>query len=168
MPLIIVALLYFGGWFVIWLLAAALLVGIVGFGTVASIMSGDPTQAGVAMLATLGVGSLVVLLLATLLGIPLMMALLVRAGAGAVPRRRAVRGDEGELHRVHAQHAAVPGLWTARASRWRSSPRSRSGSGWLVLLPVYAASVYASYKDIFGDPSCPTRDGSQAAAAGCS
>jgi uncharacterized membrane protein len=27
------------------------------------------------------------------------------------------------------------------------------GLGWLVLLPVYAASMYASYKDIFGEPA---------------
>jgi uncharacterized membrane protein len=26
------------------------------------------------------------------------------------------------------------------------------GLGWLVLFPVLATSVYASYKDIFGDP----------------
>jgi uncharacterized membrane protein len=28
--------------------------------------------------------------------------------------------------------------------------------GWLVLVPVFAASVYASYKDIFGEPGTPS------------
>ncbi len=27
------------------------------------------------------------------------------------------------------------------------------GLGWFVLAPVYAASIYAGYKDIFGDPA---------------
>ena len=29
------------------------------------------------------------------------------------------------------------------------------GLGWLVLLPVYAATTYTSYKDIFGEPATP-------------
>ena len=152
MPLVIVALLYFGGWFVIWVIAAALLVGIVGFGTVASIVSGDPTQAGIAMLATLGVGSLVVLLLAMLLGIPLIM------GYWFAPALVLFRGDE-PFAAMKASFTAcmrnmppflVYGLLGVAFAIIASIP---FGLGWLILLPVYAASVYASYKDIFGEPA---------------
>ena len=152
LPLIIVALLYFGGWFVIWLVAAALLVGVLGFGTVASIVSGDPTQAGIAMLATLGVGSLVVLLLATLLGIPLIM------GYWFAPALVLFRGDEPFAAMKTSFTACmrnmppflVYGLLGIGFAIVASIP---FGLGWFVLLPVYAASMYASYKDIFGEPA---------------
>jgi uncharacterized membrane protein len=152
LPLIIVALLYFGGWFVIWLIAAALLVGIVGFGTVASIVSGDPTQAGIAMLATLGAGSLIVVLLATLLGIPLIM------GYWFAPALVLFRGDE-PFAAMKASFTAcmrnmppflIYGLLGIVFAVVASIP---FGLGWLILLPVYAASMYASYKDIFGEPA---------------
>jgi len=152
LPLIIVALLYFGGWFVIWLVAAALLVGIVGFGTVASVLSGDPTQTGVAMLATLGLGSLVVLLLATLLGIPLIM------GYWFAPALVLFRGDEPFAAMKTSFTACmrnmppflVYGLLGLLFAVAASIP---FGLGWFVLVPVYAASMYASYKDIFGEPA---------------
>ena len=151
MPLVIVALLYFGGWFVIWLIAAALLVGILGFGTVASIMSADPMETGMAMLATLG-GARSSCCCSPAARRPADHGLLVRAGAGAVSRRRAVRGDEDELHRVHAQHAAVPRLWVA-GHRARDRRHDPARAGLVVLLPVYGATMYTSYKDIFGEPA---------------
>ncbi len=151
-PLIIVALLYLAGWFVIWLIAAAILVGVVGFGTVAGLLSGDPTQTGIAMLSALGLGSLIVLLLAVLLGFPLIMAYWF------APALVLFRGDE-PFAAMKASFAAgmrnmppflvygVVGLALAIAA---SIP---FGLGWFVLVPVYAASLYATYKDIFGEPA---------------
>ena len=79
------------------------------------------------------------------------MAYLVRAGARRAARRRAGRRDEDELQRVPAQRRAVPRLRARRARCSRSSRRFRSGSAGSCWCPVFAASVYASYKDIFGD-----------------
>ena len=151
-PLIVVALLYFAGWFLIWLIAFALLVGVVGFGTLASIVSGDPAEAGIALLASLGIGSIIIVLLAVLLGVPLVMAYWF------APALVLFRGDEpikamktsfvacmrnvppfliyGLLGMVFAVVASIP-----------------LGLGWLVLMPVYAATIYTSYKDIFGEPA---------------
>lgn len=152
LPLVIVALLYFGGWFVIWLFAAALLVGVVGFGTVASVLSGDPTETGVAMLATLGAGPLIVVLLAALLGFPLIM------GYWFAPALVLFRGDE-PFAAMKASFTAclrnmppflVYGLLGILFAIAASIPFAL---GWFVLLPVYAASMYAGYKDIFGEPA---------------
>jgi uncharacterized membrane protein len=149
-PLIVVALLYFAGWFLIWFIAIALLVGVVGFSTLASLVSGDPAEASIALLSAFGIGSIIVLLLASLLGVPLIMAYWF------APALVLFRGDEpikamktsfvacmrnvppffiyGLLGMVFAVVATIP-----------------LGLGWLVLMPVYAATIYTSYKDIFGE-----------------
>ena len=152
LPLIIVALLYFGGWFVIWLIAAALLVGVVGFGSFASLLSGDPAQSVLAMLSAFGLGAVVVLLLAALLGVPLLMAYWF------APALVLFRGDEPFAAMKTSFTAClrnmppflVYGLLGLLFAVVASIP---FGLGWLVLLPVYAASMYASYKDIFGEPA---------------
>ena len=150
-PLIIVALLYLAGWFVIWLIAAAILVGVVGFGTVAGLLSGDPTQTGIAMLSALGLGSLIVVLLAVLLGFPLIMAYWF------APALVLFRGDE-PLAAMRASFAAgmrnMPPflVYGAVGLAFAIAASIPFGLGWFVLVPVYAASLYASYKDIFGEP----------------
>ena len=149
-PLIVVALLYFGGWFVIWVVAAALMVGMAGFETLTSLMSGDPLEAGMAMLSGIGIAALVVLLLMMLLGVPLIMAYWF------APALVVFRGDE--------PMAAMKASFTASM---RNFPpflvyslvglvlaiiaTIPFGLGWIVLAPVYAATLYPSYKDIFGD-----------------
>ena len=77
---------------------------------------------------------------------------LVRAGARRCCGRRAGRGDEGELRRVPREYLAVADLRPVGIvlAIVASIP---FGLGWLVLGPVFAASVYASYKDIFGAPA---------------
>ena len=104
------------------------------------------------MLATMGMGSLVVLLLATLLGIPLIM------GYWFAPALVLFRGDEPFAAMKTSFTACmrnvppflVYGLLGILFAIVASIP---FGLGWLVLLPVYAASMYASYKDIFGEPA---------------
>ena len=151
LPLVIVALLYFGGWFVIWAIAIALLVGVAGVGAVAALLAGDPTDAGLEMLGALGAGTLIVVLLAALLSVPLIMAYWF------APALVLFRGDEPFAAMKTSFTAClrnmppflvygVLGLLFAIAA---SIP---FGLGWLVLLPVYAASMYVSYKDIFGEP----------------
>lgn len=151
-PLIVVALLYFAGWFVIWAIAIALLVGVVGFDTLASLVSGDPSEAGMALMSAFGAGSLIVLLLAALLGVPLVMAYWF------APALVLFRGDE-PLQAMKTSFAAcmrnvppylVYGLVGVALAVVASIPL---GLGWLVLMPVYAATIYTSYKDIFGEPA---------------
>jgi hypothetical protein len=109
-PLIVVALLYFGGWLVIWMIAAVILVSVAGLGTLTSLMSGDPFEAGVDRNHSVG--------RAAADGVALCPAdhgLLVCAGAGGVPRRRTADRDEIEFHRVDAQYSAVPRVLGTRS-----------------------------------------------------
>jgi uncharacterized membrane protein len=155
MPLVIVALLYLGGWFVIWLGAAALLFAVLGFGTLSSFVSAlasnDPTEMWVAMASMLSVSVLVVLLVAVLAALPLVMAYWF------APALVLFRGDE-----------PIASMRTSFTACMRNMPPFLLYGlvgigfaivatipvllGWLVLLPVYAASLYTSYKDIFGEP----------------
>jgi uncharacterized membrane protein len=152
MPLLIVALLYFGGWFVIWLIAAVLLVGLIGFHAVAALVTGDPTQAPLALLSAMGVGSLIVLLFATLLGIPLVM------GYWFAPALVLFRSDEPFAAMKTSFVACLRNMppflvYSLLGLAFAVVASIPFGLGWLVLIPVYAASVYASYKDIFGEPA---------------
>jgi uncharacterized membrane protein len=151
MPLVIVALLYFGGWFVIWLIAAALLVGLIGFHAFAALITGDPTQAPLALVSAMGVGSLLVLLFATLLGIPLIMAYWF------APPLVVFRGDEPFAAMKASFVACLRNMppflvYSLLGLAFGIVASIPFGLGWLVLIPVYAASLYASYKDIFGEP----------------
>ncbi len=100
------------------------------------------------MLAALGVGAVLALLLTLLLGVPLMMAFWF------APALVALRNDE-PLAAMKASFGAclsnmlpmlvysVLGLVLAIAATLPFA------LGWLVLAPMFAGSVYASYKDIF-------------------
>lgn len=150
-PLIILALLYVLCWIVLWLVAAALIVGVVGAGALRALMAGDGQEAGMAMLSSLGTGSLVVLLVMLLLVAPLLMAYWF------APALIVFRGD-------------AP--WAAMKTSFRASMRNVPpflvygivgillavvatiplGLGWFIVAPMAGASVYASYVDIFGRP----------------
>jgi hypothetical protein len=56
-PLMIVGVLYLVGSFVIVMLVVACLVATVGIGSFGALLSGDPMQAGFAMLTTFGIGA---------------------------------------------------------------------------------------------------------------
>jgi uncharacterized membrane protein len=150
-PLIIVALIYFGAWFVIWLVVVALLIGVVGFGTLGALFSGDPGDASLALIAALGVGPLIIVLIGMLLGVPLIMAYWF------APALVVFRGSE-PIAALKASFAAcmrnmppflVYSLLGVVLAIVATIPL---GLGWFVLMPVYAATIYASYKDIFGEP----------------
>ena len=150
-PLIVVALLYFGGWLVIWMIAALILVGVAGLGTLTSLMSGDPFEAGVAMLSTIGITALIVLLLMALLGVPLIMAYWF------APALVVFHGD-GPMAAMKSSFTAsmrnVPPflVYSVLGLVFAIIATIPLGLGWIVLAPVYAATLYPSYKDIFGEP----------------
>jgi uncharacterized membrane protein len=151
MPLIIVAVLYFGGWFIVWLAVVAMLIGVVGFGTLSALFSSDPGDATLALIAALGVGPMIVVLIGVLLGVPLVMAYWF------APALVVFRGSE-PFAAMKASFSAclrnmppflVYGLIGIVVGIVATIPL---GLGWFVLMPVYAATLYASYKDIFGAP----------------
>jgi uncharacterized membrane protein len=148
-PLVILSLLYLAGWFVIWIVVVALVVAVLGAGSIGALAAGDASQAGMAILASLGTGALIVVLVGALLVIPLMMAywfapaLIVLRGAEPIAAmktsfRACLRNIPpflvyGIVGFVLAIVAAIP-----------------FGLGWLVVAPMAVASTYAAYVDIFG------------------
>lgn len=149
-PLIVLGLFYLIGSAVIFFLLAGLMVGAVGMSGISALLTGDALQAGVAMLATLGIGALIASLIAALLGIPLLMAFWF------APALVALRGDEPFAAMKTSFDAClsnilpflVYGLIGLGLAVLASIP---FGLGWLVLAPVSIASIYTSYQDIFGD-----------------
>ncbi len=151
-PLVILALLYLAGWIAIWLVTAALLVAVIGAGTLGALLSGDTMRAALAMLSAVSLGALVVVLIALLLVVPLLMAIWF------APALVVLRGDEPIAAMKTSFNAClrnvvpflVYGLVGLLLAILATIPL---GLGWFVLAPVYAASIYAGYKDIFGDPA---------------
>ncbi len=149
-PLLIVGLLYLAGSVVILVVVCAILIAAIGISGIGALVSGDPMQAGFALLASFGVGAMVALLLGLLLGIPLTMAywfapaLVVFRNAEPWAAMKA-SFDACLVNMMPMLIYSLLGLVFAVVA---SIP---FGLGWLVLLPVFAGSVYASYKDIFGD-----------------
>ncbi len=149
-PLVVLALLYLAGWIVIWIITVSLVVAVIGGGTLGALLSGNAVQAGIAMLSALSLGALVVLLVALLLMVPLLMAIWF------APALVVLRGDEPFAAMKTSFNAClrnvapflVYGLVGLLLAILATIPL---GLGWFVLAPVYATSLYASYKDIFGD-----------------
>ena len=150
-PLVIVGVLYLVGTIAIMVLVCGGLIATIGIGGFGALMTGDPFEAGYAMLATLGIGALLAMLFGLLLGIPLMMAYWF------APALVVFRNDEPLAAMKTSFHASlvnmlpmfVYGLLGLVFAIVASIPFFL---GWLVLAPVFAGSVYASYKDIFGTP----------------
>jgi uncharacterized membrane protein len=150
-PLIIVGVVYLIGSFAIIAVVAVCMIATIGIGGFSALLSGDPFQSSMALLTGVGLGVLLALLVGMLLGIPLLMAYWY------APALIVFRNDEplaamktsfkaclvnmlpmlvyGVLGLVFAIAASIPFLL-----------------GWLVLGPVFAATIYTSYKDIFGAP----------------
>lgn len=150
-PLVILALLYFAGWFVIWLVGATLLVGIAGLGTLGALLSGDPLQTGIAALAAIGTAAIVVLLLAALFAVPLLMAWWY------APALVVFRNDEPIAAMKASFHASLDNIgaflvYSLVGLALALVASIPFGLGWLALAPVFGTSVYASYVDVFGKP----------------
>jgi uncharacterized membrane protein len=149
-PLAVVGLLALAGLTVILFVFGALLLGLVGLAGVSALLTGDPLQLGVAALATLGLGALLALLVAALLGIPLVMALWFAPALVALRQDEPVAAMKTSFGACLANVVPflVYGLLGIGFAIVASIPL---GLGWLVLAPVSVASIYTSYKDIFGD-----------------
>lgn len=151
LPLVILALIILAGWFVVWLVAFGLLIAIAGFGTIGSLLSDDASSISLGMLLSLGAGAMVALLIGLLLAIPLLMA------SWFAPALVLFRGDN-PVAALRASFSAclrnippftIYGLIGVALAIGATIPL---GLGWIVLMPVSAASVYGGYKDIFGTP----------------
>jgi len=149
-PLVVVGLVYLVCSFLIVVIIAGIMVAMIGVTGLSALLTGDPMREGFAMLATLGIGVLLALLLGVLLGVPLMMAywfapaLVVFRNAEPLAAMKA--SFRGSLINVASMLVySLIGLVLAIAA---TIP---FGLGWFVLTPVWAGSVYASYKDIYGD-----------------
>jgi uncharacterized membrane protein len=147
-PLVILALLYFAGWLVIGFVAVGLVMTLIGGGALAAIASGDAMQAGYVLLSMMSMGALVVLLVCALLVVPLLMAFWF------APPLIMLRGDEPVAAMLTSFRAClrnmlpftVYGLIGIVFIVIASLPLFL---GLLVLIPVAAATVYTSYKDVF-------------------
>ncbi len=148
-PLMIVGLLYLIGTLAIVVVVGTLLFAVVGVTGIGTLLTGDPLQAGVAALAALGIGALFAVLLGLLLGIPLMMAFWF------APALVALRNDEPLAAAKASFNACLRNMmpmlvYSLLGLVFAIVASIPLGLGWLVLAPVFAASIYASYKDIFG------------------
>lgn len=148
-PLMIVGLLYLIGTLAIVVVVGTLLFAAVGMTGIGTLLTGDPLQAGVASLAALGIGALFAVLLGLLLGIPLMMAFWF------APALVALRNDEPVAAAKASFDACLRNMlpmlvYSLLGLAFAIVASIPLGLGWLVLAPVFAASIYASYKDIFG------------------
>ena len=147
-PLIIVGLLYLIGSFVIVVVVAACMVATLGFGGISSLLSGDPFQASWTLLTSVGLGALLALLVGVLLGVPLLMAYWF------APALVVFRNDEPFAAMKTSFTASLINMlpmlvYSLLGVVFAIVASIPLGLGWLVLGPVFAASVYASYKDIF-------------------
>lgn len=151
-PLVVLALLYFAGWLAIGFVAVALVMMAIGGSALAILTSGDAVQAGFAALTAMSMGALLVMLVCALLVVPLLMAFWF------APPLIVLRGDE-----------PVAAMTTSfRAGLRNVAPFLIYGLlgivfvvlaciplflGLLVLFPVGIATIYTSYKDVFGVPA---------------
>ena len=147
--LLMVALLNLVGWFVVGCATLLLALAVLGSGFWSVMMAGDPVQAGTALLATMGLSTLVVILVALLLAVPLLMAFWF------APALVVLRGDE-PVAAVKASFRAclrnfppftVYGLLGIVFMILACIPL---GLGLIVLFPVGMITVYTSSKDLFG------------------
>jgi len=147
-PLIIVGIVYLIGSFAIVAVVIACIIATVGIGGFSALVSGDPFQASFALLTSVGLGALLALLVGMLLGIPLLMAYWY------APALVAFRNDE-PLAAMKTSFSAclvnmLPMLvYSLLGLVFAIAATIPFGLGWFVLGPVFATSVYASYKDIF-------------------
>ena len=151
-PLLVVGVIYLVGSFVIVLIIGACLMATIGVGGLSALLSGDPFQAGLAMMTSLGLGALIALLVALLFGLPLAMAYWF------APALVVFRNDEPIAAMKTSFNACVVNMWPMFVYGLLGLVYAIVASipfllGWLVLAPVFAASVYVSYKDIFEAPA---------------
>lgn len=148
--LLVVGALYLVGSFAIMAVVVMCLIATVGIGGFSALVSGDPFQAGFAMLTSVGIGALFAALFGMLLGIPLLMAYWY------APALVVFRNDDPIVAMKTSFNACLVNMmpmlvYSALGLVFAIVATIPLLLGWLVLGPVFVASVYASYKDIFGE-----------------
>jgi uncharacterized membrane protein len=149
MPLIVVGLLYMVGTAVIIAIVLAIIIATVGMSGLGALWTGDPLQVGLGMLATLGAGAFMAVLIGTLFALPLMMA------CWFAPPLVMLRNEEPVAAMKASFAACLVNIWPLTVYGLIGIvlmivATIPFGLGWFVLCPVIATSIYASYKDIFG------------------
>ena len=150
--LLVVGLLCLAGTVVILFVMLAIAVATIGMGGIGALLAGDPIQGGLTMLATLGFGAMLATLAGVLVALPLMMAYWF------APALVMLRKDEPLAAMKASFVACLANVWPMLVYSLVGLALAivatiPFGLGWFVLAPVFAASVYASYKDIFGAPA---------------
>ena len=151
-PLVILALLYIAGWMVVACITFGVGLITLGGGILALLAGGDTMEAGTAMLGTMGLSVLLVIAVGLLFALPLLMAfwfapaLIVLRGEG--PWAAMMTSFRACLRNIPP--FLIFGLLGLLFAILASIPL---GLGFLVLLPVGTATVYTSYKEIFGVPA---------------
>jgi uncharacterized membrane protein len=154
-PLVVVALLYLLGWFVVGCLTLAIALATLGGSVLAALASGDAMVMGSELFATMGLGAALVLLVPLLFAVPLMMAFWF------APALIVLRGDEPFAAMKTSFRAClrnippflIYGLLGILFIVLACIPVFL---GLIVLIPVGIATVYTSYKDIFESLSATT------------
>jgi len=144
-PLVLLGVLYFAGEVLALLIVAVVGIAAFGLGGLSAMWSGDPMQ----LFTTLGLGALTLVLLLLLIGLPLLMAFWF------APALVALRNDEPFASLRTSFTASIRNIvpflvFDLLGVVFAIVASIPLGLGWFVLAPVLAASVYASYKDIFG------------------
>lgn len=150
-PLIVVGVLYLVGTLAILAIVVGGLAATIGVTALEAILTGDPFEMGFGILAAISIGAVSAVTVGLLLWIPLLMAYWF-APALVVFRNEdplAAMKLSFDASLVNMLPMTVYSLLGIVFAIVASIPL---GLGWCVLFPVFATSVYASYKDIFGDP----------------
>jgi len=150
-PLIIVGVAYLVGTLIIMVVVLSGFAASMGMAGVGALLGGDPMEAGFALLAGLGMGAMFALLIGLLLLIPLLMAYWFAPALVVFRNEEPLEAMKLSFNAslVNMLPMTVYSLIGLVFAIIASIPLAL---GWLVLFPVFATSVYASYKDIFGDP----------------
>ncbi len=151
-PLVILGLVYLAGTVLIVCIVAAIAIATIGMSGIAALMTGDPTGAVFTMLATLGFGAVLAVLVGTLAALPLMMAYWF------APALVMLRNDDPLAAMKASFFGCLANIWPMLVYSLIGIALAivatiPLGLGWIILAPVFAGSVYASYKDIFGAPA---------------
>ena len=145
-PLVIVGLLYLVGTLIILMIVAAVVVATIGMAGLSSLWQG----VDVGTLATLGAGAFFAVLIGTLCALPLLMAYWF------APPLVMLRNEEPVAAMKASFAASLVNIWPLTIYGLIGIvlvivATIPFGLGWFVLCPVIATSIYASYKDIFGE-----------------
>lgn len=150
LPLLVVGMVYLAAMIVLWIVVLAVILGVAGGAGLFSALTADPSQLGVALLASFGMTALAVAPLAVvavaLLGMAYWYAPALVVLNGEEPIAAMKKSFGACLRNVGAM--LVYGLVLIGLSIAASIPFAL---GWIVLAPVMAGSWYAGWREMFDE-----------------